>query len=216
MPWLSTPRNGRGARLTSTVTFLPMISSAVKLSAIPETIVRTSIPVSTLSTINFLVLAIFSASRMVPTRISSLVKSSNSIVSFCGSAFRFSASFSTLVCSSLSSCFCICSSSILLNSNSALAIRWPGAIKSVVSERTSHCKAPSSGRFSMALSLADVCGRNGSLKTDNAVAICSATYITVLVRSSSVFTVFQGSASARYLLPRRATFINSFWLSRKR
>ena len=62
----------------------------------------------------------------------------------------------------------------------------------------------------------DVNGKNGSHNTARAEAICKATNITVLVRSSSVLIVFQGSSSARYLLPKRAIFNRSLLPSRKR
>jgi hypothetical protein len=61
--------------LTKTVTFLPTISSGLKLSAIPETMVRTSIPVSTFQNQSLFAFGIFEASIIVPTRI--LAKSSN-------------------------------------------------------------------------------------------------------------------------------------------
>src|SRR5690606_507407 len=71
-------------------------------------------------------------------------------------------------------------------------------------------------KFNMFFNFPEVNGKNGSLKTAKAEAICKATYITVLVRASSVFMVFHSSSSARYLFPRRATFIISPWALRKR
>ena len=81
-----------------------MISSGEKLSAIPETMVLTSIPTSTLSCNNFLVLATFTASNMVPTLMSNFVKSSKSMVSFWGSTVLFSSSLAFLVAASFSNC----------------------------------------------------------------------------------------------------------------
>ena len=125
MPSLSTPRSALGARFTKTVTCLPMISSGLKLSAMPETIVRVSIPVSTLRTKSFLVFGIFSASKIVPTRKSILVKSSKFMVSFCGIIVLFSDSLTFFVASSLFSCACISSSSTFRNSNSGSPIWRP-------------------------------------------------------------------------------------------
>jgi len=122
MPSLSMPFSALGARFTSTVTFLPIMASGLKLSAIPETIVLVSIPVSTFNFNNFFVLATFSASIIVPTRISSFEKSSKVMVSFWGSTTAFAISFAFLLASSLSSCACIASSSILENKSSALPI----------------------------------------------------------------------------------------------
>ncbi len=58
-------------------------------------------------------------------------------------------------------------------------------------------------------SLEDVKGKKGSAKTLKAPAICKATYICVFTRSGLSFITFQGSSSAKYLFPKRATFINS-------
>lgn len=82
MPLLSIPLIALGAKFATTVTCLPIISSGEKLSAIPETMVLISMPKSTVSFNNFLVLATFSASKMVPIRKSNLLKSLNSMISF--------------------------------------------------------------------------------------------------------------------------------------
>ena len=72
-----------------------------------------SIPTSTFSFKSFLVFATFSASKIVPTLMSNFVKSSNSIVSFCGAVTLFSCSFAILVAANFSTCASISLSSIL-------------------------------------------------------------------------------------------------------
>ena len=59
-------------------------------------------------------------------------------------------------------------------------------------------------------------GRNGSKAIAKLAAICSDRCKMVAVRSISVLASFQGSVSARYLLPIRARFIASLSASRKR
>ena len=81
-----------------------MISLGLKLSAIPLTMVLISIPTSTFSFNNFLVLAIFSASKIVPILISNLVKSSKSMVGFWGSKVLLACWFASFVASNLSNC----------------------------------------------------------------------------------------------------------------
>src|SRR5690606_5232918 len=107
-------------------------------------------------------------------------------------------------------------------SNSALFILCPVFNNSDFEETSFQLSAPlpsaplreraetwslSGAEASIFFSFSEENGRKGSLKIANAEAICNATYITVLVRSSSVLIVFHGSSSAKYLLPRRATFI---------
>ena len=99
----------------------------------PDTIVRVSIPVSIVSFNNFFVLAIFSAAMIVATRISIFPKSSNAMLSFCGSTF-LPASFARLarfVAASFSSCASITLSSIFSNSKAGVPIRCPGFNRAV-------------------------------------------------------------------------------------
>ena len=84
--------NFRGCRFTNTHTCRPTHSSGVKCSAIPDTIVRVSIPTFTVSFISLSVFGTRSAAKIVPTRISIFAKSSYTIVSFCGATGAFKAS----------------------------------------------------------------------------------------------------------------------------
>ena len=59
-------------------------------------------------------------------------------------------------------------------------------------------------------------GMKGSMAIVILAVICRAILRIVFTRSGSVLTTFQGSVSARYLLPIRAKFIASFNASRKR
>jgi hypothetical protein len=59
-------------------------------------------------------------------------------------------------------------------------------------------------------------GRNGSRITVRLAVICRQTFKIVFTRSGLVLNSFQGSSSARYLLPRRAKSIAFFNASRKR
>ena len=55
----------------------------------------------------------------------------------------------------------------------------------------------------------EVKGKKGSAKMAKLQEICSATFMIVVTRCSSVLINFQGSVSAKYLLPSLATFIHS-------
>ena len=57
-------------------------------------------------------------------------------------------------------------------------------------------------------------GRKGSKAMARLAVICSEMLMTVFTRSGSVLMTFQGSQSARYLLPMRARFMASFCASR--
>src|SRR5699024_7582029 len=149
---------------------------------------------------NLSAFGIFSASRIVPTRKSIFIKSSNVHISLAGSTFVVVSKFSCFVCSNLSNCFCMVLSSILANSYSLLLTSCSVVLNT--SSSTTECQFNGLVSFSncnISLSFLEVCGKKGSPNTASAVATCKATYIMVCVRSSSVFTVCQGSSSAKYL-----------------
>ena len=73
------PRIFRGARLATTTTCFPIISSGLKCNAIPETIVLFSKPKSISSFNNLSAFSTFSADKIVPTRRSIFAKSSYTI-----------------------------------------------------------------------------------------------------------------------------------------
>ncbi|MNQ38555.1 hypothetical protein D3C85_521380 [compost metagenome] len=112
-----------------------------------------------------------------------------------------------LVASNLSICFWISSSSILEKSNSASPIWCPVGIKSDVSAIVFQFNGVSI--FRIRDNFAAVNGKNGSQRELKAAPICKATYICVCTRSGFSLITFQGSSSAKYLFPKRATFINS-------
>jgi nucleoid DNA-binding protein len=122
IPFDSIPLIVLGSRLAIIDICLPASVSGSKYSAIPETIVRISIPVSIVSLRSLLVLGTFTASRIVAVLISIFEKSSKVIISFEGTVFESDASFPFFVASSLSICLVISSSSILSNSNPGLFI----------------------------------------------------------------------------------------------
>jgi len=64
--------------------------------------------------------------------------------------------------------------------------------------------------------LAALKGRKGSKAMARLAVICRLRFRIVATRPISVLASFQGSVSARYLLPIRARFMASFWASLKR
>ena len=115
--------------------------------------------------------------------------------------------FANLVFSKRCNCFSIAASSIFSKRSSAVPMRCPAFSNSVAFVfRFSQVIAPN---CNIRFSFSEVKGKKGSLATAKAVAICKATYITVFTRSGSVLMSFQGSSSAKYLLPKRAIFISS-------
>ena len=68
---------------------------------------------------------------------------------------------------------------------------------------------------SMLRSLAALKGRKGSKAIERLAEICRARFMMVCTRAMSVLANFQGSVSARYLLPQRAKSIASLRASRK-
>ena len=197
------------------MTRFPITSSGEKCSAIPETIVLTSKPVSTFNTKSLLAFGIFSASTMVPTRKSNLAKSSKVAVNFCGSVTWFSITFAFLVASSLSICFWISASSIWANKicpeTSGSPIWCPALVKFQFSNSKFQLLT---SMFNILVNFLEVKGKKGSHKVVKTEAICKATYICVCTLSGLVLTIFHGSSSAKYLFPKRATFINSPCASR--
>ena len=82
MPFDSIPLIFLGARLTTTTTCRPTISSGLKCNAIPETTVLISKPRSTSSFNSLSAFSTFSALTILPTRRSSFEKSSYTISGF--------------------------------------------------------------------------------------------------------------------------------------
>src|SRR5437899_2473780 len=80
MPWDVTPRTRRGSRLASTMMRLPTSSSGWYKGTSPVTIVRTSPPMSTFTSMSFSVPATRVAARTSPTRMLSFRNSSIEIV----------------------------------------------------------------------------------------------------------------------------------------
>ena len=100
---------------------------------------------------------------------SNFVKSSNSIVSFCGAVTLFSCSFAILVAANFSTCASISLSSILENNNSALFIWCVAVNKTVFSVTSSQDKFAS--RFKIFFNFVALKGKKGSETTANAAEI---------------------------------------------
>jgi len=83
IPFDSMPLILRGARLATTTTWRPTISSGLKCWAMPDTTVLFSYPRSTSSFSSLSAFSTFSALTIVPTRRSILAKSSYTISAFC-------------------------------------------------------------------------------------------------------------------------------------
>ena len=168
------------------------------------------LPSSMVNCSSFLLFFTFWQSLTCPTLMSSFSKSSKSTVGFSGAATYSAASFSFFVASSLSSCFCMTSSSIFSKSSSGSASWWPALSSSVLPRLVhSHPSMLMSER-----SLAEEKGRKGSKAMARLATSCREIFSIVSTRFGSVFHTFHGSHSVIYLLPMRARFMHSFCASR--
>ena len=138
------------------------------------------------------------------------MKSSYWIFSLAGAAFTEAISFAFLVANNLSIWAWIVASSIFSNNNPASPNSCPAGI-------TPSPILPQSitSIFMNSRNFWEENGMNGSINVERLAEICKQIFRIVFTRPSSVLITFQGSVSAKYLLPKRARFIASFNASRK-
>ena len=151
-------------------------------------------------------------SNTVATRISVFSHSSNATFGFTSAGLYAANSLAFFVSSNFCTCASTTESSILSN-KSCVSPSFAPSFKSSMLPRSFHANdsIPNISRNFLAEN-----GKNGSNAIAKLAAICNPICKIVAVRSISVLANFQGSVSARYLLPIRAKFIASFCASRKR
>ena len=160
MPWLTRPfLNSRGARLAMKSTCLPTSCCGSYHWAMPLTMVRPAgVPSSILNLRSFFILGTRSHSKTVPTRMSTLPKSSKPMVSLTGDVSALASALALMTASSLSIWNLMTSSSILEKSRLGLLSCLPEARRSVL-PRSSQLRV---SMQIMSRSLADENGRKGS------------------------------------------------------
>ena len=175
----------------------------------PLTMVRFSSPSAILNFKSFFILGTFSHSSTVPTRMSSLSKSSMLTVGFTGFACRQRLRLPSWW---QAACPLVLDDVVFyLFEEQFRLVQGVSGFQQVGASQLFQLKV---SMFSILRSFSELKGKNGSKAIERFATSCRAMLRIVATRSISVFASFHGSVSARYLLPMRARFIASFCASR--